>query len=155
MISNDERKFHYLLVRDLSKLVAGRTSHNGFTHVCPHCLYCVSSDYLREAHLPECLVHPEQKVIYPSRDNSEENIQKFKAISETLTVPIFLYADFEAFLVSIEDNKESASNTKVRQLRKLSEFACIRVSQVPEFNGEIFTYSGEDCMTIFFEYVKH
>ena len=36
MISNHEGKFHYLL--DLSALVAGRTNHKAFTHVCPYCL---------------------------------------------------------------------------------------------------------------------
>ena len=65
-----------------------------------------------------------------------------------------LYADFEAFLVLSEENKESASNTMVRQFHKPHGFACLRVSQVPEFNGEIFTYSGEDSMTVFFEHIK-
>ena len=79
---------------------------------------------------------------YPSPDDPEKNIKKFKAIEKTLPVPFVLYADFEAFLVPAEENIESASNTKVRQLHKPSGFACPRVSQVPEFNGEIFTYSG-------------
>ena len=35
----------------------------------------------------------------------------FKAIAKTLLVPFVLYADFEAFLVPAEENKESASNT--------------------------------------------
>ena len=53
-----------------------------------------------------------------------------------------------------EETKESASNTNVRQLRKPSGFACIRVSQLPEFNEEIFTYSGENSITVFFEHIK-
>ena len=65
-----------------------------------------------------------------------------------------LYADFEAFLAPADEIIESASNTKVRQLHKPSGFACLRVSQVPEFNGEIFTYSGEDSMTVFFENIR-
>ena len=69
-------------------------------------------------------------------------------------MPFVLYADFEAFLVPAEKNIESASNTKVRQLHKPSGFACHRVSHVPEFNGEIFTYSGEDSMTVFFEHIR-
>ena len=69
-------------------------------------------------------------------------------------MPYVLYADFEAFLVLTEENVESDSNTKVRQLHKPSGFACLRVSQVPEFNGEIFTYSGENSMTVFFEHIK-
>ena len=36
MISNSEGKFHYLLVRDLSALVAGRTHHQHHVSVCPY-----------------------------------------------------------------------------------------------------------------------
>ena len=39
MISNNEGKFHYLLVRDLSALVAGRTKSHVEAKVCPYCLY--------------------------------------------------------------------------------------------------------------------
>ena len=42
MISNNEGKFHYLLVRDLSVLVHGWTKYDGNTHVCPYCLDCFS-----------------------------------------------------------------------------------------------------------------
>ena len=154
MISKDGGIFHYLLVRDLFKLVAGRIHDKLRVCVCPYYIYCFSQQRLLDAHLRESAIHPEQKVIYPLPDNLEENIKKFKAVAKTLPVPFVLYADFEAFLVLVEDNKESTSNTTVRQLHKSSGFVCIRVSQVPEFNGEIFTYSGEDCVTVFFEYVK-
>ena len=107
---------------------------------------------------PPELLHPSRTEggvpIYPSPDVPEKNIKKFKAIAKTLPVPFVLYADFEAFLVPAEENIDSASNTKVRQLHKPSGFACLRVSKVPEFNGKIFTYSGEDSMTVFFEHLR-
>ena len=77
-----------------------------------------------------------------------------KLLQKTSPVPFMLYADIEASLVPSEENIESASNTKVRQLHKPSGFACLRFSLVPEFNGEIFTHSGEDSMTIFFENIR-
>ena len=154
MISNIEGKFHYLLVRDLSALVHGRTKYHGYTHVCPYYLYCFSEVRLLAAYLPDCSVHSEQKVEYPSPDDPEKNIKKFKAIAKTLPIPFVLYAKFEAFLVPSEEDKESATNTKVQQLHKPSGFACHRVSQVTEFNSEIFTYSGEDSMTVFFEHIR-
>ena len=144
MISNSEGKFHYLLVRNLSALVAGRIHDRHKAFVCPYCLYCFSEARLLTAHLPNCSVHPEQKVEYPSPDDPEKNTKKFKAVAKTLPVSFVLYADFEANLVPAEETKESASNTKVRQLHKPSGFACLRVSHFPEFNGEIFTYSGEN-----------
>ena len=63
------------------------------------------------------------RVEYPSPDDPEKNIKKFKAIAKILPAPFVLYADFEAFLVPAEENIESASNTKVRPLHKPSGFA--------------------------------
>ena len=54
MISNSEGKFHYLLVRDLSALVHGRTKSHVQAQVCPYCLYCFSQARLLTAHLPNC-----------------------------------------------------------------------------------------------------
>ena len=94
MIFNSEGKWHYLLVRDLSALVHGRIKHDGYTHVCPYCLYCFSQARLLTTHLSNCSIHPEQKVEYPSPNDPEKNIKKFKAIAKTLPVPFVLYADF-------------------------------------------------------------
>ena len=47
---------------------------------------------------PELFHPPEQKVEYPSPDDLEKNIKKFKAIAKTLPVPFVLNADVEAFL---------------------------------------------------------
>ena len=106
MISNSEGKFHYLLVRDLSALVYGRIKYYGYTHVCQYCLYCFLQARLLTAHLPNCSIHPERKVEYPSPDDPEKNIKKFKAIAKTFPVPFLLYADFEAFMVPAKENKE-------------------------------------------------
>ena len=154
MISINEGNFHYLLVRDLSALVYGRPNHQHHVLVCSYYLYYLSQARLLTAYLPDCSVHPEQKAEYPSPDDPEKSIKKFQAIAKTLPVPFVLYADFKTFLVPAVENKESASNTKVRQLHKPSGFACLRVSHVPEFNGEIFTYGGEDSMTAFFEHIR-
>ena len=83
IVSNNEGKFHYLLVRDLSALIHGRTKHHGYMHVCPYCLYCFSQARLLATHLPDCSVHPEQKVEYPSPDDPEKNIKRFKAIANS------------------------------------------------------------------------
>ena len=78
MISNSEGKFHYLLVRDLFALVYGRTKYHGYTHVCHYCLYCFSEARLLTAHLPDCSVHLEQKVEYPSPGDLEKIYKSLK-----------------------------------------------------------------------------
>ena len=125
MISNNEGKFHFLLVGDFFALVHGRTKSHVQAQVCPYCFYCFSEARLLTAHLPDCSIHPEQKLEYPSPDDLEKNIKKFKAIAKPLPVPFVLHADVESFLVPAEQNIESASNTKVRHLYKPSGFACL------------------------------
>ena len=75
MISNSEGKFHYLPVRDLSALVHGRTKHDGYTYVCPYCMYCFLEAHLLTAHLQDFSVYPEHKLEYPSSDDPEKNIK--------------------------------------------------------------------------------
>ena len=88
MISNNEGKFHYLLVRDLSALVYGRTKQWLQARV-TYCLCCFSQARLLTAHLPDCSVHPEQKVRYPY-PTILRKYKKFKDISKTLPVS-FVY----------------------------------------------------------------
>ena len=82
MNSNNEGKFHYLLVRNLSALVAGQTKRNRNTHVSHYCLYCFPETRPLTAHLPDCSIHPEQKVEYPSPDDPEQNIKSLKPSQE-------------------------------------------------------------------------
>ena len=89
MISNNEGKFHYLLVRDLSALVAGRTKSHVQAQVCPYCLYCFSEARLLTAHLPDCSVHPEQKVKYPSPDDPEKNTKSSKPLQKRSLCHLF------------------------------------------------------------------
>ena len=148
-ISNDDGKFHNL-VRDLSKLVAGHTNHQDETFCAPvlPLLFFCDSDCSRRIY-GSVLFIPSRK-LFIARPMTWRRILR----NLVLPVPFVLYVYFEAFLAPVEDNKESASNTKLRQLHKPSGFVCISVLQLQKFNGEIFTYSGKDCMTVFFEYVK-
>ena len=62
---NKTSKSHYTLVRDLSRLVAGRTKTHVKAHVCPYGLYCFTNQNLLKNHIPECSTHPVQKIIFP------------------------------------------------------------------------------------------
>ena len=72
------------------------------TRTCPYCLYCFWEAQLLTAHLPDCSIHPEQKVENLSPDDTEKNIKKFKVIAKTHPMPFVLYAEVEAFLVPAE-----------------------------------------------------
>ena len=46
------------------------------------------------------------------------------------------------------------SNTKTRELHSPSGFACLRVAQVHKHNGKLFTHSGDNVMTVFYEHLN-
>ena len=105
-------------------------------------LYCFSNPNLLKNHITDCFIHPVQKITFPEAKDNEDvdfDILRFKNIRRTLPVPFALYCDFESFLIPVKyDN--SRSNTKARELHQPRGFACLRVAQVPEHNGKLFTH---------------
>ena len=88
-------KFHYTLLKSISRLVGDRTHYNGKTFVCPCCLHPFSLEHCLQNHLPKCSQHPAQTVKYPEEG---KNILKFHKIQHMFPVPFALYADFESFI---------------------------------------------------------
>ena len=80
LLLESKGKFHYTLIRSLSRLVAGRTKHVGKTHVCDHCLHPFFSKNCLDRHITECSIHSPQKVVYPTPEN---NKLKFKNVAKT------------------------------------------------------------------------
>ena len=71
----------------MSRLVAGRTKHNGKSHICPHCVSVFTTKIGFIKHLPECSRHVRQKMVMQKqnqlrRPNSISNPHvKFNSIS--------------------------------------------------------------------------
>ena len=146
---NKTSKSHYTLVRDLARLVFRRTKARSKANVCSYCLYCFTNPNVLKNHISECSIHPEPK----DNEDVEFGILRFKNIRRTLPVPLALYCDFESFLIPVKDD-DSTSNTKARELHQPSGFACHRVAQVPEHNGKLFIYSGDNVTTVFYDHLK-
>ena len=75
--SDDDDKRHYVWISDMSRLVAGRTKSNVKAHVCNSCLQPFSSKRVLDNHIPNCLRHHPQQVIYPDPGNPKEYQMKF------------------------------------------------------------------------------
>ena len=131
-------KYYYVLVTSFSRLVAGRTKHACKTFVCPYCLHPFSYQHYLDNHLPACGQHLSQTVKYLKKG---ENILKFDKIQHMFPVPFVLYADFESYLTSSGEHVPSG-------------FCCLRVSQFPEHDHNIFTYSGDNVLQNFFQHIK-
>ena len=143
LLIKSEQKSHYVLITSLSRLLAGRTNHRGQSFVCTYCLLSFSKEILLKKHEDLCSKHPAQKVIYPT---SGDNILKFKNFGNSLKVPFTIYADFETLVIPNEDLKKTKKHIP-------SAVSCLTVSAFPEFNREIFIYTGPDVLEKFFEYL--
>ena len=81
-------KSHFVVIKSLSKLLAGRTADTGGKSyfVCKFCLYAFKQEHSLIAHEQMCSQHPAQKTAYPAPG---ENIMKFKNFGNSLEVPVY------------------------------------------------------------------
>jgi hypothetical protein len=150
LLIHNKEKMHYLLIKDLSRFVAGRSLCTRKAHVCPYCLHCFWQEEVLSRHLPECEIHPPQRIRYPQPDN---NILSFKATQKQFPVQFAIYADFESFLPSVDDEK--TDQTTVLSRHEPSGFGAIRVSTHSKYNSAPFVYSdGPDVIDQFFSYLQ-
>jgi hypothetical protein len=70
---------------------------------------------------------------------------KWKSREKTERVPFVIYADFESCLVPVHDD------SGVLDEYVPSGFCAYTVSADPEFETESVTYSGRDCMPVFYD----
>jgi len=72
---------HYVCIKDMSRLVHGRTKYHGVTYVCNGCLHPFSSKAVLDRHTPECMRNPPQAVKYP---DPYDCTLKFQAQKKTI-----------------------------------------------------------------------
>ena len=90
------------------------------------------SKILCEKHAEMCSQHPAQKTVYLTPG---ENVMKFKNFGNWLEVPFTIYADFETLVIPNKDAKKTKKHVS-------SGVSCLTVSTFPEFNQDIFSYTG-------------
>ena len=57
---------HYVWIKNISRLIHGRSKHHGATYVCNSCLHPFTNKIVYDTHVPSCQRHPPQVVIYPT-----------------------------------------------------------------------------------------
>jgi len=129
---------HYVLIRDLSRLVRGRTKNGGKAFVCPCCLHCFRREHTLTEHIPQCSVHAPQVVTYPKPEDATLHY------TAEHPVPCVLYVDFETF--------QTPDDSGVA-VHEASGLCCVRVSRVDNETFEPFLYSGPDVLTEFYPHV--
>ena len=140
---------HYVIIKSLSRLLAGRTAENNKAYICKFCLYSFTKQSALDAHENACSEHAAVTAEYPAEPL---DILRFKNFGHTLEVPFVIYADFESIL-------EPGNDDVSKSTRKLNKhvpcgFACLTVSSCEKYNNEqVVVYSGEDAMEKLFQHI--
>jgi hypothetical protein len=118
LLESNNRK-HYVLVKNMSRLIAGRTKHNGKSFVCNSCLHAFRYSAALENHKPYCRTNAPQQVYYPNPAKEEEVIVKFRDVKKMHKLPFYLVCDFESFLVKPDDQQQQQLQRVIETSRSI------------------------------------
>ena len=146
MISNGEN-WHYLIVKNLSRLLRGITSNHDGDFYCLSCFHSYRTKNKLDAHKKICENHNYCHIEMPTKDN---NIIKYNQGEKSLKLPFIIYADLECLLEKINtcyNNPEESSTTKINK-HPPSGYSIFNHCSDKSKN-KLNYYRGEDCMKRF------
>ena len=125
MISNGEN-WHYLVVKNLSRLLRGiRSNHDGDFY-CLNCFHSYRTKNKLDAHKKICENHDYYHIEMPTKDN---NIIKYNQGEKSIKLPFIVYANLECLLEKMStcyNTPEESSTTKInKHIRRVIQYLLI------------------------------
>jgi len=161
LIEGPDNKHHYVWIKSMSRLVAGRTNYQHKSHVCNYCLQSFSSKAILDLHVPNCQRHSPHDVRYSDPKNPEECVAEFCNKAAGFRLPFYLVCDFESFLSPIRNDNDDGADvdavkaTNLIDKHRVCGFACHRVSEYPQYQTDPVMYSGPDVMEKFYQHIMN
>ena len=156
LLGDDNGGRHYVLIKDVNRMLCSVSKHKEKKNFCLHCLHSCSSEKTLAKHKETCLeVNGTQATKLPK----EGTKIKFKNHRNSMAVPFVIYADFESMLVPEERNSESGSSedessTNLYQTHRACSFGIKTVCHYDDkYSGEYRSYVGEDAAYVFLKTV--
>ena len=147
MISNGEN-WHYLTVKNLSRLLRGITNNHDGDFYCLNCFHSYRTKNKLEAHEKICENRDYCHVEMPTNDN---NMIKYNQEEKSIKLPFVVYADLECLLEKMStcyNNPEESSTTKINK-HTPSGYSIFTHCSFDKSKNKLNYYRGEDCMTNF------
>jgi hypothetical protein len=155
LLGDGKGTLHYVLIKDVNRLLCSVTKMRVKKHFCLNCLHnCVSDESLAK-HRETCMeVNGVQAVKLPKKGTKI----KFKNYKNQLPAPFVIYADFESLLVSDRDRKLDDTVDESYKNRYQTHHACSfglkSVCHYDDFHsGEYTSYVGKDAAYRYLEAV--
>ena len=137
MISNCEN-WHYLTVKNLSRLLRGIASNHVGDFYCLNCFHSYRTKNKLGAHKKICENRDYCHVEMPTKDN---NTIKYNQGEKSIKFPLVVYADLECLL-------EKMSTTKINK-NTPSGFSLFTHCSFDKTKNKLDYYRGKDCMKKF------
>ena len=152
MIS-DGQKWHYLVVKNLSRLLRGITSNYKEDFYCLNCFHSYRTENKLEAHKKICENYDYCHVEMPTKNN---NIIKYNHGEKSMKLPFVIYADLECLLEKMStliNNPNESSTTKINK-HTPSDYSIFTHCSFDESKNKLNYYRGKDCMKKFSKDLK-
>ena len=147
MISNGEN-WHYLVVKNLPRLLKGITSNHKEDFYCLNCFHWYRTKNKLEAHKKICENHDYCHVEMPTKDN---NIIKYNQGEKSIKLPYVVHADLECLLKKMstcQNNPRESSTTKINK-HAPSGYSLFTHCSFDKPKNKLDHYRGKDCMKKF------
>ena len=147
LMISDSQKWHYLVVKNSSRLLRGITS-NHKEDFCLNCFHSYRTENKLEAHKKICENHDYCHVEMPTKNN---NIIKYNHGEKSMKLPFVIYADLECLLEKVStciNNPNESSTTKINK-HTPSGYSIFTHCSFDESKNKLNYYRCKDCMKKF------
>ena len=148
LMISDGQKWHYLVVKNLSRLLRGITSNHKEDFYCLNCFHSYRTENKLEAHKKICENHDYCHVEMPTKNN---NIIKYNHGEKSMKLPFVIYADLECLLEKMStciNNPNELSTTKINK-HTPSGYSIFTHCSFDKSKNKLNYYRGKDCMKKF------
>ena len=154
LLISDEDKTHYCLIEDFSRLVSSQANKREHkVYVCERCINTFTTENALKEHEKHCTNEDCVHLKMPAPGSTIS----FKHFEKGQRAPFIIYADFESLLKLIsrcEPNPEISSTTKYQKHEPISFSYYIKCFEDNVCDLEPRTYTGEDVIEKFIEWLE-
>ena len=148
LMISDGQKWHYLIFKNLSRLLRGITSKHKEDFYCLNCFHSYRTENKLEAHEKICENQDYCHVEMPTKNN---NIIKYNHGEKSMKLPFVIYADLECLLEQMStciNNPNGSSTTKINK-HTPSGYSRFTYCSFDKSKNKLNYYRGKDCMKKF------
>ena len=152
MITDDGKRWHYLVARSLSALLRGISSSNNGDFYCLNCFHSYRTLNKLKKHERVCNNHDYCRIDMPE----EHEKIKYLPGEKSLKAPFIIFADLECLLKKTQycQNNLKNSYTEKKAKHKPSGYAWCSICSFDDTKNKHYFYRGKDCIEKFCKDLK-